>query len=103
MCVVCEWSDIQHFADSQDVSRRKKAEVSEVKYMTNETGTTHLGAADGTDDDDQPLSTWFGGIQGPANVSELSKLLTLQIFNAILTSHVFSLTISDLLCRTISC
>lgn len=41
--------------------------------MTIESGTTHVGAADGTDDDDQPLSTWFG----PLSVSESSKLLTL--------------------------
>lgn len=42
--------------------------------MSNE-GTTYVGAADSADDDDRPLSAWFGGMQYPSSVSELSKLL----------------------------
>ncbi|KAF3436567.1 hypothetical protein FNV43_RR23659 [Rhamnella rubrinervis] len=64
--------------DSQNDSRSKKTEVSGRKYMTNEAGATHVGATNGTDDDDQPLSTWFGGIQCPLSVSE-SRLFPVRI------------------------
>ncbi|XP_015891745.3 DUF724 domain-containing protein 2 isoform X2 [Ziziphus jujuba] len=56
--------------DSQAGSRKKKAEVSGTKCMSNE-GTTYVGAADSADDDDRPLSAWFGGMQYPSSVSEL--------------------------------
>lgn len=62
--------------DSQDGSRRKKAEVSGTNCMSNEAGSTYVGAADSIDDDDdRPLSAWFGGMQCPPSVSELRKLL----------------------------
>ncbi|CAL2244397.1 unnamed protein product [Prunus armeniaca] len=52
--------------DSQDASRRKTAEFPGTRCMTNEPARTCVGA----DDDDRPLSMWFGGMQHPASVGE---------------------------------
>lgn len=65
------------FVDSQDASRRKTAEFPGTRCMTNEPARTCVGA----DDDDRPLSMWFGGMQHPASVGESSKLLPILIFS----------------------
>ncbi|XP_034207466.1 DUF724 domain-containing protein 3-like isoform X2 [Prunus dulcis] len=52
--------------DSQDASRRKTAEFPGTRCMTNEPARTCVGA----DDDDRPLSMWFGGMQHPASAGE---------------------------------
>ncbi|XP_021812670.1 DUF724 domain-containing protein 7 isoform X5 [Prunus avium] len=52
--------------DSQDASRRKTSEFPGTRCMTNEPARTCVGA----DDDDRPLSMWFGGMQHPASLGE---------------------------------
>ncbi|BFG23819.1 hypothetical protein CerSpe_100920 [Prunus speciosa] len=52
--------------DSQDASRRKTSEFPGTSCMTNEPARTCVGA----DDDDRPLSMWFGGMQHPASLGE---------------------------------
>ncbi|XP_062002904.1 DUF724 domain-containing protein 6-like isoform X3 [Rosa rugosa] len=60
-------------SDSQDASRRNTADVPGTRGIPNEAARTRVQASGNIDDDDQPLSTWFGGMQGPANMDELSK------------------------------
>ncbi|KAM5558410.1 DUF724 domain-containing protein 6-like [Rosa sericea] len=60
-------------SDSQDASRRNTADVPGTRGIPNEAARTRVQASENTDDDDRPLSTWFGGMQGPANMDELSK------------------------------
>ena len=60
-----------YFVDSHDTSRRKLAEVSGTNCTSNDAVMTKV---DNTDDDDRPLSAWFG-MQSPPNVNEPSKLV----------------------------
>ncbi|XP_050367438.1 DUF724 domain-containing protein 3-like isoform X2 [Argentina anserina] len=56
-------------SDSQDSSRRNTADVP----GTSQAARTRVQASDLSPDDDQPLASWVGGVQGPANTDELSK------------------------------
>lgn len=68
-----------NFVDSQDASRRNTADVPGTKGIPNDAARIRVKASDNTVDDDQPLSTWFGGMQCPANVDDLSKLLHIRL------------------------
>lgn len=59
----------------QDASRAKKAAVSGTNGMTNEAGIVSVRPSNCVDDDDRPLSMWFGGMQCQPGVTEASKLL----------------------------
>ncbi|XP_004288549.1 PREDICTED: uncharacterized protein LOC101309389 isoform X2 [Fragaria vesca subsp. vesca] len=63
----------QDASDSQDASRRNTADVPGTRGIPNEAARIRVQASQNTDDDDRPLSTWFGGMQGAANMDELSK------------------------------
>lgn len=52
-----------------------------------------LVASENADDDDRPLSMWFGGMQHSASVGESSKLLHILVYFSVvaisLTIYVF--------------
>lgn len=60
-CIACNIIIIWYFVDLQDASITNKAEVSGKE------------ASDNADEEDRPLSTWFGGMHNPSGASELSK------------------------------
>ncbi|PON42055.1 Agenet domain containing protein [Trema orientale] len=62
-------------ADLQDASRGKSgADVSGTNCVTNEVGMVPVRPFNSTDDDDRPLSMWFGGTQCPPGVAEAKSL-----------------------------
>ncbi|KAK9904575.1 hypothetical protein M0R45_000597 [Rubus argutus] len=58
------------------IHKMRLGEIQDVpgtKGIPNDAARTRVKASDNTVDDDQPLSTWFGGMQCPANVDDLNK------------------------------
>lgn len=60
--------------DLQEASRRKRADASRTKCMTSETGAVSIRPSNSTEDDDRPLSTWFGLMQGQPGAAETKSL-----------------------------
>lgn len=72
--------NIWYSVDLQEASRRKRADASRTKCMTSETGAVSIRPSNSTEDDDRPLSTWFGLMQGQPGATEISKLLLQALF-----------------------
>ncbi|KAJ6879794.1 DUF724 domain-containing protein 2 isoform X2 [Populus alba x Populus x berolinensis] len=56
---------------SQNSSRERSSEVSKTDFMSREVDAAAAAASKNVADDDQPLSTWFGGVHASASLGEL--------------------------------
>jgi hypothetical protein len=62
-----------NYAVSQNSSRERSSEVSKTDFMSREVDAAVAAASKNVADDDQPLSTWFGGVHASTSLGELSK------------------------------
>ncbi|XP_024441319.2 DUF724 domain-containing protein 2 isoform X2 [Populus trichocarpa] len=56
---------------SQNSSRERTSEVSKTDFMSREVDAAVAAASKNVADDDQPLSTWFGGVHASTSLGEL--------------------------------
>ncbi|XP_061961981.1 DUF724 domain-containing protein 2 isoform X3 [Populus nigra] len=56
---------------SQNSSRERSSEVSKTDFMSREVDAAVAAASKNVADDDQPLSTWFGGVHASTSLGEL--------------------------------
>lgn len=61
--------------ESLEVIGRKRSAISAKKGIANETGTVSAMEADSVDEDDRPLSKWFGVLQSQPTIESNKPLL----------------------------